>query len=139
MAKAENFLRSVTLIDLPPPPIGVPIGPLKSSPVLSTTSIAWSEMPEELPRANSFSPISAGTKSMWSITPAALKMWRTASMISGPIPSPGVRAIFSFLDIGLLSVGWVVVRWAVSMPVLSAFRKAGKSIIGPRPADLSPV
>jgi hypothetical protein len=62
-------------------------------PQSSTVRIASSVIPRVFPFRNSDPPISTGTNSSFSITPAALNSASVASMISGPIPSPAANAI----------------------------------------------
>ncbi len=91
LAYVFQSLRAVTLMLFTPFPLGVSMGPLKRIPSFSIVSLASGVIPVLNPLSNTARLIS--TNSYFRGTPAALKIFRTASMISGPIPSPGATAI----------------------------------------------
>ena len=92
LANVFHVFLAVTLMLFTPLPFGVSIGPLKSKPRASIVTLASGVIPLLKPLSNTHLPIS--TKSYSSGTLLALKIFNTASIISGPIPSPFATAIF---------------------------------------------
>ena len=81
-----SVLRMVTFRLLYPSPCGVVIGALRNTLFFLMLSQAYLSIPLVFPDRYTFSPTSMGSYS--NLAPAAFKMLKVASMISGPIPSP---------------------------------------------------
>ena len=73
------------------PPWGVVMGAFRKTLFLRITSQASRAMPEVFPARYTFSPTSISSVAI--SAPAALIIERTASIISGPIPSPFATVI----------------------------------------------
>ncbi len=83
----SNFLRRVTLIDGNPPPTGVVTGPFSATRFRSID--ATSSLGMYSP-CFSNAPAPAANRSHANCTPVASRIRTTASVTSGPIPSPGI-------------------------------------------------
>src|SRR5258708_17665324 len=86
----SRALRSPTFTLVKPSPIGVVTGPFSATLFLFTDSrsCGGSDWPKRL---NAITPASCGSHAI--SRPAAVKMRTTASVTSGPIPSPGIRVM----------------------------------------------
>src|SRR3954454_11841565 len=85
----SSSLRSATLTERKPPPIGVVIGPLSATPVSRIASRTSGG--SGLPPCFSITSAPASRTSQSSSTPVASRTRRVASVSSGPVPSPGMR------------------------------------------------
>ena len=93
--------RSCTLTEVKPSPTGVVQGPLSATPWCSMASVVDSGSTSG-PPSSAATPALRSTHSMGAA--AASRMRRTAAVISGPIPSPGMStAECFFMGVDLLS------------------------------------
>src|SRR3954464_11826400 len=88
-AYMSSSLRSATLTERKPPPMGVVIGPLSATPVSRIASRTSGG--SGLPPCFSITSAPASRTSHSSSTPVASRTRRVASVSSGPVPSPGMR------------------------------------------------
>ena len=87
-ANRSSSLRSATFTDLNPDPTGVVIGPFMASPrsLIESMTRSGSGVP-----SLSYTSAPASCQSHSNSTPVASSTRRTASDISGPVPSPGMK------------------------------------------------
>src|SRR5213080_2500869 len=85
----SSSLRSATLTERKPPPMGVVIGPLSATPVSRIASRTSGG--SGLPPCFSITSAPASRTSHSSSAPVASRTRRVASVSSGPVPSPGMR------------------------------------------------
>src|SRR3954464_6842248 len=85
----SSSLRSATLTERKPPPIGVVIGPFSATPVSRIAS--RTSCGSGLPPCLSMTSAPASCTSHSNATPVASRTRRVASVSSGPVPSPGIN------------------------------------------------
>src|ERR1700760_3583836 len=101
----SSSLRSATLTERKPPPIGVVIGPFSATPVSRTASRTSGG--SGLPPCLSITSAPAWRTSQSNSTPVASSTRRVASVSSGPVPSPGIRVTRCATGGTLASAVWI--------------------------------
>src|SRR5271154_2764629 len=91
LANSSNFLRRCTLMDEKPPAIGVVTGPFRARRLRSIDSYTACGMYSPY-FSNALAPTRKGSQANFAPVPstAASRMLTTASVTSGPMPSPAI-------------------------------------------------